>query len=249
MRRRRETDSSCIRTPRPRLRKLVRSNSTTRARRGRAPSSAACSRLPASATAPGCVLRTNGSAPVAPLFQTLFNLSRAVGAVAHTSLGGVRRIEHVVEFLAVVGGSIGPSHLRDQLVRRVHVDVVLVAVETPCFFVQRASLSFRWYLVSPASSPSHRHLPVLDRVILPARVALFRRRHDGRVHDLASPRCSPWRPSAVQSGQNQLDLDEASRNSQTVWRPARRPPVPGRGSAYIDSRPRIWNSVCSSERM
>src|SRR3990172_11536264 len=57
------------------------------------------------------------------------DLGRAVGAVGPHLPAGVARIQNVVELLAVVRRGVGGSPLADQLVRLVHADVVLVAVE------------------------------------------------------------------------------------------------------------------------
>jgi hypothetical protein len=60
-------------------------------------------------------------------------------------LAGVGEIEHFVQLLTVVHGRVRCIPLADQLVRLVHTDVVLVAVElSPFFFVQRASPA-GWY--------------------------------------------------------------------------------------------------------
>src|SRR5205807_8051328 len=65
----------------------------------------------------------------APRFQACLDLHRAVGAVRPDPLASVGEIEHIVQLLAVVHGCVRRIPFADQLVRLVHAEVVLVAVE------------------------------------------------------------------------------------------------------------------------
>src|SRR6266508_2683244 len=53
----------------------------------------------------------------------------AVGAVRPDPLAGIGKIEHIVQLLTVVHGRVRRIPFADQLVRLVHAEVVLVAVE------------------------------------------------------------------------------------------------------------------------
>src|SRR5215813_1825621 len=61
--------------------------------------------------------------------QARLNLHRAVGAVRPDPLAGIGEIEHIVQLLTVVHGRVRRIPFADQLVRLVHAEVVLVAVE------------------------------------------------------------------------------------------------------------------------
>ena len=58
------------------------------------------------------------------VFQHLFNLRRAIGAVCPNVGGGVVRIEDSLDGLAVMHGSIGHLVTPNQLMATVYVDMV-----------------------------------------------------------------------------------------------------------------------------
>src|SRR3981189_1565337 len=122
-------------------------------------------------------------APVGTALQALLlpdrpDLDRAVGAVRPDLLAGVGEIEHIVQLLTVMHGRVRRTPFADQLVRLVHAEMVLVAVETLVVLGILGGLLF----------PSLRPLAGLDRLVLLLRVALLGHRHNRGVNDLAAAR-------------------------------------------------------------
>src|SRR3989337_301889 len=135
------------------------------------------------------------------------DLGRAVGAVGPHLLAGGARIQNVVELLAVVRRGVGGSPLADQLVRLVHADVVLVAVEALAVLLGPACVLVFLRIFGGFLLPILRRFASLDRLVLLLGVALLGRTNDGRIGPGLDPgsgrraRCSPWPAGAGRSGQ------------------------------------------------
>src|SRR5207253_7262721 len=122
------------------------------------------------------------------LLQARLDLDRAVGAVRPDLLAGVGEIEHIVQLLTVVHGRVRRIPFADQLVRLVHADMVLVAVEAFIVPLRPARVLVLLGILGGLLLPSLRRLAGLDRLILLLRVALPGHRHNRGVNDLAVAR-------------------------------------------------------------
>src|SRR4030088_2823979 len=180
------------------------------------------------------------------LLQARLGRQRSVSAVRPHLLAGVGEIEHVVQLLTVVHGRVGHIPFADQIVRLVHVDMVLVAVEALVILLRPARVLVLLGILGRPLLPSFRRLAGLDRLVLLLRVALLGHRHDRGVDDLAASRCWPKRANSLSISPPSIN---AYRNSQIVV-------ASGTGSSISRSRKRmnekrspIRYSVCSSERL
>src|SRR6195256_6617075 len=119
------------------------------------------------------------------LLQARLDLDRAVGAVRPDLLAGV---EHIVQLLTVMHGRVRRTPFADQLVRLVHAEMVLIAVETLVVLLRRARVLVLLGILGGLLLPSLRHRAGLDRLVLLLRVALLGARHNRGVNDLAAAR-------------------------------------------------------------
>src|SRR5260370_20785698 len=103
-------------------------------------------------------------------------------------LVGVGAIEHIVQLLTVVHGRVGRMPFADQLVRLVHAEMVLVAVEAFVVPLRPARVLVLLGILGGLLLPSLRRLAGLDRLVLLLRVALLGHRHNRGVNDLAAAR-------------------------------------------------------------
>src|SRR5881227_2371417 len=78
--------------------------------------------------------------------------------------------------------------IADQLVRLVHADMVLVAVEALVVPLRPACVVVLMGILGRLLLPSLRRLAGLDRLVLLLRVALLGHRHNRGVNDLAAAR-------------------------------------------------------------
>src|SRR5467141_3762978 len=122
------------------------------------------------------------------LLQARLDLDRAVGAVRPDLLAGVGEVEHIVQLLTVVHGRVRRIPFADQLVRLVHADMVLVAVEALVVLLRPARVRVLLRILGRLLLPSLRCLAGLDRLVLLLRVALLGHRHNRGVNDLAAAR-------------------------------------------------------------
>src|SRR5258707_4309080 len=120
--------------------------------------------------------------------QARLNLHRAVGAVRPDPIAGIGEIEHIVQLLTVVHGRVRRIPFADQLVRLVHADMVLVAVEALVVLLRPARVRVLLRILGRLLLPSLRRLAGLDRLVLLLRVALLGHRHNRGVNDLAAAR-------------------------------------------------------------
>src|SRR3981189_3285820 len=107
------------------------------------------------------------------LLQARLDLERAVGAVRPGLLAGVGEIEHIVQLLTVMHGCVRRAPFADQLVRLVHAEMVLVAVEALVVLLRPARVLVLLGILAGRRLPSLRHLAGLDRLVLLLRVALL----------------------------------------------------------------------------
>src|SRR5712672_1613792 len=122
------------------------------------------------------------------LLQARLARQRSVSAVRPHLLAGVGEIEHVVQLLTVVHGRVRHIPFADQLVRLVHADMVLVAVEALVVLLRPARVRVLLRILGRLLLPSLRRLAGLDRLVLLLRVALLGHRHNRGVNDLAAAR-------------------------------------------------------------
>src|SRR5436190_9507362 len=122
------------------------------------------------------------------LLQARLDLERAVGAVRPDLLAGVGEVENIVQLLTVVHGRVRRIPFADQLVRLVHADMVLVAVEALVVPLRPARVLVLLGILGRLLLPSLRRLAGLDRLVLLLRVALLGHRHNRGVNDLAAAR-------------------------------------------------------------
>src|SRR5438309_4102742 len=105
----------------------------------------------------------------------------------------------------------------DQLVRLVHAEVVLVAVEALVVLLRPARVLVLLSILGGLLLPSFRRLAGLDRRVLLLRVALLGHRHNRGVNDLAAARNVALGLEMLAKVLEQLvDSANASRNSQIV---------------------------------
>src|SRR6266516_7527853 len=100
------------------------------------------------------------------LRQARLDLERAVGAVRPDLLAGVGEVEHIVQLLTVVHGRVRRIPFADQLVRLVHADMVLVAVEALVVPLRPACVVVLLGILGRLLLPSLRRLAGLDRLVL-----------------------------------------------------------------------------------
>src|SRR5438876_7060731 len=98
---------------------------------------------------------------------------------------------HIVQLLTVVHGCVGRTPFADQLVRLVHAEVVLVAVEALVVLLRPARVLVLLGILGGLLLPSLRRLAGLNRLVLLLRVALLGHRHNRGVNDLAAARNIP----------------------------------------------------------
>jgi len=107
-----------------------------------------------------------------PRLQVRLDLDRAVGAVRPHPVAGVGEIEYVVQLLTVVHGASVAIPFADQLVRLVHAEVVLVAVESLVVLLRPARVLVRLAFLA-AAAPILGRLAGLDRLVLLLGVTLL----------------------------------------------------------------------------
>src|SRR5258708_12929000 len=122
------------------------------------------------------------------LLQARLDLDRAVGAVRPDLLAGIREIEHIVQLLTVVHGCVRRIPFADQLVRLVHADMVLVAIEVLVVPLRPARVLVLLGILGGLLLPSPRRLACLDPLFFRPRVALL-----GHPPTRASTHLSPPR--------------------------------------------------------
>src|SRR5215813_13336721 len=132
--------------------------------------------------------RSLSASAKALLLQVRLDLDRAVGTVRPDLLAGVGEIEHIVQLLTVVHGRVRRIPFADQLVRLVHADMVLVAVEALVVPLRPARVLVLLGILGGLLLPSLRRLAGLDRLVLLLRVVLLGHRHNRGVNDLAAAR-------------------------------------------------------------
>src|SRR6266478_2641143 len=98
------------------------------------------------------------------LLQARLDLDRAVGAVRPDLLAGVGEVEHIVQLLTVVHGRVRRIPFADQLVRLVHADMVLVAVEALVVLLRPARVRVLLRILGRLLLPSLRRLAGLGPV-------------------------------------------------------------------------------------
>src|SRR5258706_1669813 len=120
--------------------------------------------------------------------QVRLDLDRAVGAVRPHPVAGVGEIEYVVQLLTVVHGRVRCIPFSDQLVRLVHAEVVLVAVEALVVLLRPARVLVLLGILGGLLLPSLGRLAGLDRLVLLLGVTLLGHRHNCGVNDLSAAR-------------------------------------------------------------
>src|SRR5262247_181804 len=120
--------------------------------------------------------------------QVRLDLVRAVGAVRPYPVAGAGEIEQIVSLLTVVHGRVGCIPFADQLVRLVHAEVVLVAVEALVILLRPARVLVLLGILGGLLLPSLGRLAGLDRLVLLLGVTLLGHRHNCGVNDLSAAR-------------------------------------------------------------
>src|SRR5207237_7552749 len=103
-------------------------------------------------------------------------------------LAGIGEIEHIVQLLTVVHGRVRRIPFADQLVRLVHAEVVLVAVEALVVLLRPARVLVLLCILGRLLLPSLRRLAGPDRLVLLLAVTLLGHRYNCGVNDLSAAR-------------------------------------------------------------
>src|SRR5512136_1878319 len=118
------------------------------------------------------------------LLQCRLIRGRAISAVSEYVVRGIALVQKTVELAAVMHRRIGHLIAPDQLVRPVHVHVVLVAEAALAMLLRPTRVFIFLAVLRRFLLPLRRRLAALDRLTLLARVALLRHRHNARIHHL-----------------------------------------------------------------
>src|SRR6516162_7590669 len=172
--------------------------------------------------------------------QVRLDLVRAVGAVRPYPVAGVGEIEQIVWLLTVVHGRVGCIPFADQLVRLVHAEVVLVAVEALVVLLRPARVLVLLGILGGLLFPSLGRLAGLDRLVLLLGVTLLGHRYNCGINDLSAARNVASVSRCWPKRSNSLSISpacaNASRNSQIVV-------ASGTGSSRSRSRKRMNDSA------
>jgi hypothetical protein len=128
------------------------------------------------------------AAAEASLLQCRFICGRTIGAVAEHVLRGVAPVQKPVELAAVMHRRVGHRIASDQLVRPIHVHVVLVTEEALAMLLGPTRVFIFLAVLRRFPLPLRRRIAALDGLVLLARIALLRHRHNARIHDLPAAR-------------------------------------------------------------
>src|SRR5260370_41083555 len=102
-------------------------------------------------------------------------------------LVGGGEIEHIVQLLTVVHGRVRRIPFADQLVRLVHADMVLVAIEALVVPLRPARVRVLLGILGGLLLPSFRRLAGLDRLVLLLLLALLFHPHTPSFNSLTAP--------------------------------------------------------------
>src|SRR6476469_9049332 len=114
----------------------------------------------------------DAAAKASPL-QRRFIRGRAIGAVSEHVVRGVALVQKPIELAAVMHGRVGHRIAPDQLVRAVHVHVVLVAKEAATVLLRPARVFIFLAVLGRIPLPLRGRIAALDCLVLLARVALL----------------------------------------------------------------------------
>ena len=117
----------------------------------------------------------------AALGQLFLDLPAAIGAVGPHVAGGVVRVQNIRKLLAVVHGGIAHRIATHELVSAIDTDMDLVAVIGAPMRPGPARVLVLLAVPGGLLVPSRRRLAGFDCLVVIARVALPRRRHNRRI--------------------------------------------------------------------